>query len=313
MSFEGKTDAEMVEILKGIKKDNGHEEPTKEEYVRSELTLRDKYIEPPFSVLDTKTGSWRKRKTKWLEYGIQSEVGRDVKVLLGKSTNDYMPDMKSETSIFDPALCELMYKWFCPDGGKILDPFAGGSVRGIVAHLMGYKYTGIELRQEQVDSNIEQAKKILPPDNQPTWICGDSDKVLDELTAQGKTYDFMFSCPPYFNLEVYSDLPDDLSNMSYKDFLEKYRSIIKKAHMLLWSGGYEVFVVGDVRDEKGNYVDFIGETKKAFMDPFTVGAKLYNDMILLDPIGTAMMRANGTFKEKKVVKVHQNVICFKKM
>lgn len=311
--FEGKTDAEVVAELMKIKKENGWVEPTKEEYVQSELTLRDKYIEPPFSVLDTKTGSWRKRKNKWLEYGIQSEIGRDVKVLLGKSTNDYMPDMKSETSIFDPALCELMYKWFCPDGGKILDPFAGGSVRGIVAHLMGYRYTGIELRPEQVDSNREQAAKILPPDNQPTWICGDSDAELDTLNEQGKTFDFIFSCPPYFNLEVYSDDPNDLSNMTYPQFLEKYRSIIKKAHLMLDNGGYEVFVVGDVRDERGYYVDFIGETKKAFMDKFTVGAKLYNDMILLDPIGTAMMRANGTFKEKKVVKVHQNVLCFKKM
>src|SRR6185295_8430413 len=27
------------------------------------------------------------------------------------------------TSIFDPVLCELAYKWFCPPGGSILDPF----------------------------------------------------------------------------------------------------------------------------------------------------------------------------------------------
>jgi DNA modification methylase len=55
-----------------------------------------------------------------------------------------------------------MYKWFCPEGGTILDPFAGGSVRGIVANYLGFKYTGIELRQEQVDSNREQALDILP-------------------------------------------------------------------------------------------------------------------------------------------------------
>jgi hypothetical protein len=37
------------------------------------------------------------------------------------------------TSIFDPVLCEIAYRWFCPSGGTVLDPFAGGSVRGIVA------------------------------------------------------------------------------------------------------------------------------------------------------------------------------------
>ena len=64
------------------------------------------------------------------------------------------------TSIFDPVLCELAYLWFCPPGGKVLDPFAGGSVRGIVAAKLGRKYTGIELRKEQVDANREQAARI---------------------------------------------------------------------------------------------------------------------------------------------------------
>lgn len=34
------------------------------------------------------------------------------------------------TSIFDPVICEIAYRWFCPPGGTVLDPFAGGSVRG---------------------------------------------------------------------------------------------------------------------------------------------------------------------------------------
>ncbi len=285
-------------------------EVPKEEFVSTGLTLMDRFIEPPFSVLDTKSGRWQTRKNKWKELGIKSEVGRDVAVLPGKSNNDYMPDMETSTSVFDPALCELMYKWFCDDKGTILDPFAGGSVRGIVAHKLGYKYTGIELRPEQVESNIEQGKAILEADNQPNWICGDSDKVLD--TLENNEYDFIFSCPPYANLEVYSQLEDDLSNMPYKFFLEKYQSIIKKAFTLLKPGGYAVFVVGDVRDERGFYLDFIGDTKKAFTNMF-VGGKLYNDIILLDPIGTAMIRADNAFKSKKVVKVHQNVLCFKKL
>ncbi len=306
-----KTEEELLAELKQMKKEN--EEP-KPEYVESELTLRDRFLEPPFSVLDTKTGSWQKRKRKWLEMGIKSEIGRDVDVLPGRSNSDYMPDMASSTSIFDPALCELMYTWFCPKGGTILDPFAGGSVRGIVAHKLGYKYIGIELRQEQVDSNIEQAKALLPADNQPTWICGDSEKVMEDWNWDKNSCDMIFSCPPYANLEVYSDLPDDLSNMDYKSFMEKYERIIWKATELLAdSGSFAVFVVGDVRDEKGNYLDFVSDTKKAFTNPFKTGTKLYNEMVLLDPIGTAMIRANAAFKSKKVVKVHQNVLCFRKM
>ena len=82
---------------------------------------------------------------------------------------------------------------------------------------------------------------------------------------------------------------------------------------MLINGGFAVFVVGDVRDERGNYLNFVGDTKSAFLDPYKVAAKLYNEMILLDPIATAMIRARNTFSNKKVVKVHQNVLCFKKM
>jgi DNA modification methylase len=186
------------------------------------------------------------------------------------------------------------------------DPFAGGSVRGIVAHKMGYRYIGIELSTKQVEANREQAKKILEPDNQPTWINGDSNEELDKINEE---FDFIFSCPPYANLEVYSTDPKDLSNMPYEDFLLVYRSIINKTIKKLKPGHLAVFVVGDVRDAEGYYIDFISDTKKAFIDS---GAGLYNEAILLDPIGTAMIRANNNFSSKKLVKVHQNILCFKK-
>jgi len=268
--------------------------------------LRRNFIEPPFSVIDTKSASWKERKNKWLELGIESEKGRDAECIIGKNNSDYMPSMKSGTSIFDPSLCELMYKWFCPEGGVILDPFAGGSVRGIVAHKLGFKYTGIELRKEQVDANIEQGKKIIP-ENEPKWICGDSNQELDKIDEK---FDMIFSCPPYADLEVYSNDENDLSNMCYEDFVLAYRSIINKAISKLKEGHFAVFIVGDVRDKDGYYYDFISDTKKAFIDS---GAKLYNEAILLDPIGTAMIRANNAFASKKLVKVHQNILCFKKL
>lgn len=269
-----------------------------------DVLLRDKFLEPPFSVLDSRSGVWQARKDKWKRLGIKSEVGR-VENLLSFSNSASLGE--KDTSIFDPALTELLYRWFCPDNGSILDPFAGGSVRGIVANYLGYKYTGIELRQEQVDSNREQALNILPINNQPQWYCGDSDEQLDGFTEQ---FDFILSCPPYLDLEVYSDLPADLSNMTYSQFLTKYNSIIKKALSLLKKGSFACFVVGDVRDKDGFYRCFPDMTKMAFINN---GAKLYNEAILLNVIGSASMRANRIFgSNKKLVKIHQNVLIFKK-
>lgn len=279
--------------------------------VISDPLLRDKFLEPPFSVLDSKSGSWQRRKKLWRTLGIKSEVGRAV-TAIHSGTDDYRDISKNKnydnkenyTSIFDPALCEVLYHWFVPEGGKILDPFAGGSVRGIVANYLGYKYTGIELRQEQVDSNREQALKILPINKQPQWYVGDSDKILTKWSG---TYDFVFSCPPYADLEVYSDLPGDISNMPYDEFLSAYQRIIEKSCALLKYGGFACFVVGEVRDKNGHYIGLIPDTINAFK---MCGMKYYNEAILLTPVASASMRASGNMKTKKLAKIHQNVLIF---
>jgi DNA modification methylase len=278
------------------------------EIVKDEL-LRDKFIEPPFSILDTKSGNWQKRKKIWISKGIKSEVGRDnTKVnSIRFDTNGEDITKNPYQSIFDPALCEVLYHWFCKENGDILDPFAGGSVRGIIAHYLGYNYTGIDIRQEQIDSNREQALEILDIKNQPNWYVGDSNVVLD--TKFNKEFDLVFSCPPYADLEVYSDLNGDISNMNYKDFLLAYESIIEKSCLHLKSGGYACFIVGEVRDKKGNYIGFVPDTINAFKK---CGMDYYNEAILLNAIASASMRANGNMKSKKLVKVHQNILVFKK-
>jgi len=282
------------------------------EIVKDEL-LRDKFIEPPFTVLDCKGGNWQNRKKKWIARGLKSEIGREAKAFnLSNWVNEKSfngDKLKSDVSIFDPVLCEILYHWFCPDGGTILDPFAGGSVRGIVANYLGYKYSGIDIRQEQVDSNREQALDILPIENQPQWYVGDSNELLnDNWTTK---FDMVMSCPPYADLEVYSDLEGDISNKPYKQFLELYESIIAKSCNLLKSGGYACFVVGEVRDKNGFYIGFVPDTINAFEK---CGMRFYNEAILLQSgLGAAGMRANGNMKSQKLVKVHQNILVFKKI
>ena len=275
------------------------------EVILTDPILRDQFIEPPFSVLDTKSGNWQRRKKLWSSLGIKSEVGRDS-VVINMDTTKKDKNTASYVSIFDPALCEVLYKWFCDENGSILDPFAGGSVRGIVANKLGYKYTGIDIRQEQIDSNREQGLDILEVDNQPNWYCGDSNKVLEGFN---KEFDLVFSCPPYADLEVYSDLEGDISNKPYEEFLRLYESIIEKSCKLLKKDGLACFVVGEVRDKKGNYIGFVPDTIRAFEK---CGMKFYNEAILLNAIASASMRANGNMKSKKLVKVHQNILVFKK-
>lgn len=274
-----------------------------------DVLLRDKFIEPPFSVLDTKQGSWSTRKKHWERLGIQGEIGRDAKCNANLKPLKGNPDRfeDKQISIFDPALCEVIYHWFCKDGGRILDPFAGGSVRGIVANYLGYNYMGIDIRPEQIESNYQQAREILP-NNMPDWVCGDSNEVVEAMDE--KDFDLIFTCPPYADLEVYSDMEGDISNMPYDEFLVAYSNIIKKSCDKLKLGCYAVFVVGEVRDKKGNYIGFVPDTIKIMQD---IGMIYYNEIILLNQLGNAAMRASSLFpKSQKVVKVHQNVLVFKK-
>jgi len=39
-------------------------------------SLAERFIVPPFSVLDARQGYWQARKAAWLALGIQSELGR---------------------------------------------------------------------------------------------------------------------------------------------------------------------------------------------------------------------------------------------
>ncbi len=264
--------------------------------------LEQVFVIPPISVLDVKSGRWKKRKKSWKSLGIESELGRDENLL---SLSKLMIKMRQNTtSIFDPVLCECMYRWFTKEDDEILDCFAGGSVRGIVASKLKRNYTGIDLSENQIGHNIMQGKKICES-HMPNWIC-DNGLNVDKLE---KKFNFLFSCPPYYNLEVYSENPEDISTMDYADFLDDYREIIRKSCDRLHDNSFAVFVVGEVR-EGNNYVGFVPDTIKAFED---AGMSYYNEMILLQEPATAAMRAEKFMNvSRKIPKSHQNVLMFLK-
>ncbi len=150
-------------------------------------SLKDIFTVPPISVLDVKQKYWKDRRKHWLSMGIQSELGREENLL---SLSELLQLKQKSTSIFDPVLCEVMYRWFTREGDTIFDPFAGGSVRGIVASKTGRNYIGIDIRGEQVQSNVEQALEICDGVI-PQWYHSDA------LVWDSEEHDFLFTCPPY--------------------------------------------------------------------------------------------------------------------
>lgn len=300
-------------------------------------SLSDRFLIPPFSVFSAREGWWQTRKRSWIALGIRSEEGRGENMLgFSEAANRAMAGKaypagkkpaatsydsqaglnaimgngsETGTSIFDPVLCEIAYRWFSPKGGVVLDPFAGGSVRGIVAAKLGRQYVGNDLRAEQVEANRRQADEIMGGDEiVPAWSCGDSRNI--EKLCEGVQADFIFSCPPYADLEVYSDDPKDLSTLGYEEFRDAYREIIAAACRMLKPNRFACFVVGEVRGKDGNYYNFVGDTIQAFID---AGLRLYNEAILVTAVGSLPIRAGKQFSaSRKLGKTHQNVLVFLK-
>lgn len=178
---------------------------------------------------------------------------------------------------------------------------------------MGRSYYGCDLSRNQIDANEENYKQLSGgkdlfenPLQKPNWYCGDSQKI-DEIINESD-FDCLLTCPPYADLEVYSDDPRDISNMPHDEFLKAYETIIGKSVQKLKENSFACIVIGEVRDKKGHYINFTQETINAFEK---AGAKYYNEVILVTMIGTAALRAKSQFeKSRKVVNTHQKVLVF---
>lgn len=319
----------------------------KEDPERAYETLAERFLVSPFSVLDSRQKWWQDRKRAWRAIGIDSAEGRGndgdgtengltyanshvppgvyeaknkIEDAIGRQLSwdefyDAMPSyaLLSNTSTFDPVLCEIAYRWFSKPGDRVIDPFAGGSVRGITAVLLGRSYTGVDLSARQIEENRNNwggmnHARITDGEEAaaPSWIVGDSLEI--PRLVEGGDYDLLFTCPPYADLEVYSDDPADLSNMDYGDFCAAYAEIIRLSVEKLRRDAFAVVVVGDVRDKRGMYRDFVSFTIDAFRK---AGMGLYNEGILVTSNGALATTVSRRFEaSRKLGKNHQNVLVF---
>lgn len=266
--------------------------------------LKEMFVIPPFSIFDTRQGYWQNRKRRWKK--LINDNGESRTATLFKSSGDPVSEkikVQGTVSILDPVLAEICVKWFGFDNCNILDPFAGDTVFGYVAGFLNNNFTGIEIRKEQADINQERTK-----DFNCKYYCDDGQNVLSHV--EKNTQDLIFSCPPYFDLEVYSDLKNDASNQKeYNDFLKILDNAFSGAIKTLKDNRFAFIVIGDVRDKNGFYRLMPDDIKQIFKRN---GMYLYNDIVLIESIGTGALRAQPNMRYLKVVKKHQNVLVFYK-
>lgn len=284
--------------------------------------LRDKYLVPPFSILDTSVNAWLQRRNLW-EQIIKNRSENIRNVSIKKHNTPYLNAMDYDegykglerngyTSTFDPFLCEILVKWFSRTGDVVFDPFAGGHVRGAVCAMTGRDYVGYDINPVQVQANDEAWESIIDAYDtkgfgKPCWIIGDS--TSEDINEECEKYDMMLTCPPYYNLEVYTDNPKDLSTYkTYDEFLQQYRAAVRNCYTTLKDDTFAVIVVEEIRDKDGILYGFVPDTIQAFND---AGFKYYNEMILENRIMSLGVRCPKYFEQsRKVGRHHQNVFVF---
>lgn len=127
---------------------------------------------------------------------------------------------------------------------------------------------------------------------------------------EDSSVDLVFSCPPYADLEVYSDDPKDLSNMPHDEFFTIYRKILQKTYAKLKDNRFAVIVMGEVRGRDGNYIGTIPKTIEIMEQ---AGYEYYNEIILVNSAGTLPLRAGAAMRAtRKIGKMHQNILVFLK-
>lgn len=261
--------------------------------------LQDKFIIPPFSVLDTRQGYWQERKRYWK--ALIGDNGESREGTLSEAK--LMKGINNGVSLLDPVLAEISNRWFGLEKCKTFDCFAGDSVFGYVSDSLGNIFTGIELRQEQADLNNQRLKG-----SKSKYICDDGQNVIKHIEPNSQ--DLLFSCPPYFDLEVYSDLENDASNQkNYKDFIQILDNAFTDAVKCLKNNRFAVITVGDIRGIDGGYLGFVDDIKKIFKKSDCL---LYNELIIVETLGTLPQRVGRYMNNRKIGKCHQNILVFYK-
>lgn len=205
-------------------------------------------------------------------------------------------------SVFNPDLAIKILSAYAPLNANIYDPFAGGGTRGYVAKKMGHNYFGVEIRKNEVE-RIKQQMEV--------WQEYFDIVIGDSQTKQtNNKFNFSYTCPPYYDLELYSELKNDLSNSNnYTEFLTMIKNVLITTYDMLEKNSFCIWVVGNFRNKKGELENFNGDTIHCAKE---VGFKLWDELIWNGASNVALTRCGKFEKNRKAIRIHEYILIFKK-
>jgi DNA modification methylase len=216
------------------------------------------------------------------------------------------------TSIFNPAIACHILNLYGAKATKVFDPFTGGGTRAIICGQAGLDYTGVEIRQAEVD-HIKGMVTKMGLTKRITIIRGDARKVPQ---IESQSHDFLLTCPPYWNLERYEGGASDLSMIrSYSQFLAELELAVIESTRVLKPGSVSVWVVGLHRDkQKGRPGELVCLNHDVARMHQRNGFVLKEEIIIYRKNDQALARS-GTFEKGSgfLVRRHEYALVFERI
>jgi DNA modification methylase len=215
-------------------------------------------------------------------------------------------------SIYNPTQAEFILKYYTEEGWDILDPFAGRGTRSLMSLRLGRNYYGIDVCLGTVSENIRkiEEKKF----KNIKWEVKVGDGTRPHEVFPNQTFDAIFTCPPYYNIERYSGEEGDLSYLSDMEFeksievmFQNLKGIIKKSSYIEKRFHPLIFTVGTVRrGERGLLdMDFL------FQDiGRNCGFTLHDKLITVNRAPGAGFTFRRNWDYKFLCKTHETTLVF---
>lgn len=164
--------------------------------------------------------------------GDKTELNDVTQGKAKKRGGGYASDMKYST--YNPDQAYFIIDYYTKRGDTILDPFSGRGTRPVISSLLERNYIGYDTSKETLNHNRRLLTKL--PYSNATLIHGDGTSLSD---IQDRQIDAVFTCPPYYDKEVYSGEQGDLSHMNYTDFDNRINHMFSRLSKIVKFSDYK--------------------------------------------------------------------------
>lgn len=159
--------------------------------------------------------------------------------------------LKGVPANFNPSIAQYIYREFLPESGTVLDFSAGygGRLLGFLTSGSNGRYYGYEPSVKSYNALVKMSNELVPIQGESLNTVKLFNSPFEDACIDYRS-DLVFSSPPYYGLEIYSD-EDNQSIVrypEYNDWLNKFwRVLVDKCSTSLYPGGYFIYTIGNYR------------------------------------------------------------------